>query len=409
MAIEYGGHWFRLDLSNPFLEKGRLDPGTELLLREVPEMAASPQSLPSSSGADREQGRVRTLVDYSGGHGVAGVLLGAHFQRVLSITDNYLTAQAVSTLARRNGMPHCEPVLLPLLPGVPGDRWDGLSPSATVVTANLRFIKGKERFPILLAQAADFLTPEGALLVVGHKTHSIKPFEKLAGDYFARVSKIRSKSGHTLLCCEKPPGPPRIVPTRPTGDSDARPTELTVQDPHDGTTLRFRAAPGVFAAGRLDEGTTLLLEEMEVGDASTICDLGCGAGPLGIAAAHRAPRSRVIMVDINQTAVYSAGVNCRLNEITNAVCGVTDGLAGFPAGSFDTILCNPPFHLEHLADTETAQRLIAESYRALRSGGSLQLVANRFLPYEQQFLKVFGNYHIKTQGPRFKVLIGVKE
>src|SRR5256712_13474285 len=52
-----------------------------------------------------------------------------------------------------------------------------------------------------------------------------------------------------------------------------------------GHAFTFRSDAGVFSGGKIDRGTELLLDALEVGPCELILDLGCGYGAIGIIAA----------------------------------------------------------------------------------------------------------------------------
>lgn len=79
-----------------------------------------------------------------------------------------------------------------------------------------------------------------------------------------------------------------------------------------------------------------------------VCDLGCGTGLLGLLLLQREPRLNVTGVELQDEAV-------RLAERAAAENGLTDRLtvlhgdireirALLPAGSFDLVVCNPPYY-----------------------------------------------------------------
>jgi methylase of polypeptide subunit release factors len=84
-------------------------------------------------------------------------------------------------------------------------------------------------------------------------------------------------------------------------------------------------------------------------------DIGCGAGPGGILVARYAPSARVLMTDINESALRLARVNAALAGTANAIARRSDILAEID-GTFDLIVSNPPY----LNDT---------LHRAYRHGG----------------------------------------
>jgi methylase of polypeptide subunit release factors len=71
-------------------------------------------------------------------------------------------------------------------------------------------------------------------------------------------------------------------------------------------------------------------------------DIGCGAGPGGILVAKHAPSARVLMTDINESALRLARVNAALAGTANATARRSDILAEID-GTFDLIVSNPPY------------------------------------------------------------------
>jgi methylase of polypeptide subunit release factors len=71
-------------------------------------------------------------------------------------------------------------------------------------------------------------------------------------------------------------------------------------------------------------------------------DIGCGAGPGGILVAKHAPAARVLMTDINESALRLAHVNAALAAATNAIACRSDILSDID-GTFDLIVSNPPY------------------------------------------------------------------
>jgi SAM-dependent methyltransferase len=84
-------------------------------------------------------------------------------------------------------------------------------------------------------------------------------------------------------------------------------------------------------------------------------DIGCGAGPGGIAIARACPSAAVSNLDINETALRFARVNASLNGASNVKTLRSDILRDVD-GRFDLIVSNPPY-------------LIDPRMRAYRHGG----------------------------------------
>jgi len=138
-----------------------------------------------------------------------------------------------------------------------------------------------------------------------------------------------------------------------------------------GVRLQLVSDTGTFSHGRVDTGSRLLAEKMQLDEASDVLDLGCGWGLLGIVAARKWPGCHVVMVDINERACQLAIRNLELNSVTNAdaICGDAPQVLG--EQEFDAILCNPPIR----AGKREVIRLLEHAVGRLRKGGVLWLVA----------------------------------
>lgn len=117
-----------------------------------------------------------------------------------------------------------------------------------------------------------------------------------------------------------------------------------------------------------------------------ILDIGCGSGAGAIAAADlvadRRALRRVVLSDINPLALDFAATNLAMNEVHNASCAHSDGLANV-TGQFDLIIANPPYMIDsrHRAycdggvnwGVDIARRFLEEALPRLAPGGRLVL------------------------------------
>ena len=69
-----------------------------------------------------------------------------------------------------------------------------------------------------------------------------------------------------------------------------------------GEPFTFTTDAGVFSKDRIDYGSVLLIDQMEIKADADVLDMGCGYGPVGITAAKLAPHGQVLMVDVNERA-----------------------------------------------------------------------------------------------------------
>lgn len=77
---------------------------------------------------------------------------------------------------------------------------------------------------------------------------------------------------------------------------------------------------------------------------TSILDLCCGGGAIGIASAVCFPQARVVLSDIDADALALAAENVRQHGVADRVQCVQGNLfAGLSGERFDIILCNPPY------------------------------------------------------------------
>ena len=141
-----------------------------------------------------------------------------------------------------------------------------------------------------------------------------------------------------------------------------------------GQEFRFITDRGVFSKNRIDFGSVLLIETMEIADGMDVLDVGCGYGPIGMSAASLTPNGQVLMVDINERAVDLANRNLELNRMANARAIVSDRLAAVPTDQkFDVILTNPPIR----AGKQIVHGIFEEALAHLKPDGTLWVVIQK--------------------------------
>jgi len=185
--------------------------------------------------------------------------------------------------------------------------------------------------------------------------------------------------------------------------------EHIVEDELRGRRYRFHTYSGIFSRKAVDEGTRFLIETMEMRPRHSVIDVGCGYGPIGIAAAHAASVGRVVMVDCNARAVEYAEANIREHHLNHArkngkprveaVLG--DRFDAVIGERFDRVLSNPPFH----AGNDVLFPLVEDAREHLRIHGRLYLVLMRYTGVQRHMRKVFGNCHMAADNGRYVVLM----
>lgn len=112
-----------------------------------------------------------------------------------------------------------------------------------------------------------------------------------------------------------------------------------------GHDLDLVSGSGVFARGRLDAGTAVLLRETEPPHgARRVLDLGCGWGVIGLAVARAVPGAEVTGVDVNERALQLARENAAALGVADRYRALTP--ADVPAdAAYDEVWSNPPIRI----------------------------------------------------------------
>ena len=109
--------------------------------------------------------------------------------------------------------------------------------------------------------------------------------------------------------------------------------------------LELTTGSGVFARGRLDIGTGVLLREVgPPTQARQVLDLGCGYGVIGLAIAIAVPEAVVTAVDVNERALLLAQENAEALGVADRFRALTPDQVD-PEQCFDTLWSNPPIRI----------------------------------------------------------------
>ncbi|HEX7340077.1 MAG TPA: class I SAM-dependent methyltransferase [Rhodanobacteraceae bacterium] len=175
------------------------------------------------------------------------------------------------------------------------------------------------------------------------------------------------------------------------------------------TASGLASRPGLFAWDRIDAASALLAECLPDDLHGRVADLGAGAGFLSVALLRRCPGVTALdLFEADARALPAARRNLEaactsLGRDVAVQCHWHDVAAGVP-GTFDAVISNPPFHQGHAELPELGRAFIVAAANALRSGGTLWMVANQRLPYEATLRAHFAGVRTVVERDGYKVI-----
>jgi len=156
---------------------------------------------------------------------------------------------------------------------------------------------------------------------------------------------------------------------RPASADERRLIRVTLA----GRELSLEVAPGIFSPDHVDLGTQVLLRTVPA-PVGRVLDLGCGWGPIALAAALRSPDVTVTAVDVNERALDLAARNAAAAGVGDRVTVLAPAAVATDA-VFDTIWSNPPIRVGKAA----LHDLLGSWLPRLAPAGEAWLVVQRHL------------------------------
>jgi 16S rRNA (guanine1207-N2)-methyltransferase len=277
-------------------------------------------------------------------------------------------------------------------------------------TIILHLPREKERLKMLLHAVAAQMNPAplidadtdaGARLwLIGENRAGIKSAGRYLQRAFERVATLDKARHCGLLEAAGPvPGLPFNV------DDYARDWSVN----HGGHEIHLRTLPGVFAHGRLDRGTALLLEALQgLHPSGRVLDFACGSGIVGLALLAAAECDlRPTLLDNSALAIESAQRSLTASGLDAQAVTLlpSDGLCELGAGArFDWIVSNPPFHRGVRNDLDVAAEFFRHAGSFLAEQGKMVVVFNRHLPYAPWLQSAFQAVERLAESGEFTVM-----
>jgi 16S rRNA (guanine1207-N2)-methyltransferase len=275
----------------------------------------------------------------------------------------------------------------------PGTPWPAGGPYDA---ATLRLPRSKEALGLNLHAAAAQLKPGAPLWVYGANDEGIKSAPRRISPLLGEVEVVDARRHCRVLAMTRPA---IIEGLHDSLSGFRRSLLLPLPDgPRDVVSY-----PGVFAGGKLDPGTEMLLEALPPLEAGArVLDFACGAGIIAGCLARKWPEIATWMTDIDAIAMAAAAENA---PSASAICGDRWGsIQG--SRQFDRIVSNPPIHEGKGRTYGVLTDLIEGAPARLRPGGQLWIVTQRQIPVDRLFKETFRKVTLAKENSRYRVWWG---
>lgn len=246
---------------------------------------------------------------------------------------------------------------------------------------------------MVLHQVGARLRSDAILYLYGHNDEGIKSAHNPASEVFEEVESVDARKHCRILRCNTPK-------SGLLGALDDWSGQTHVELP-DGP-LEFVSWPGLFAHGRLDQGTELLLRALPALEPGTrVLDWACGAGVVAKVLNRRNPGLEIDVLDVDALAVHAA----RINVPEAGHIFLSDAWSSVPKRRWDRIVSNPPLHTGVGTDHTALRALIADAPRRMGRKGQLWLVAQRNVRLRKTFEEGFSSVRVAASTAGFKVWV----
>ena len=171
-----------------------------------------------------------------------------------------------------------------------------------------------------------------------------------------------------------------------------------------GQKMTFTTDAGVFSKKAIDFGSQVLLNAVNFPEKSTLLDVGCGYGPMGLTLA-KVQGVTATLIDVNLRALALAEKNAQKKGVEASI--FQSNLYANVSGTFDNIVSNPPIR----AGKDVVHGVISGAYDHLNVAGTLTIVIQKKQgapSAKNKMTEVFGNCEVITKEKGYFILQSYK-
>lgn len=254
--------------------------------------------------------------------------------------------------------------------------------------------KSKEESFAQIATGYERIRSGGLLVVEGNKRNGVDSLLKTLSTIVS-IDQIVSKA-HGKIAIVK-------IPMKKSGLFSKWLKFATPSKNEDG----FYSMPGLFSHKRIDSASKFLTSIFDNQLNGDVIDFGVGWGFLSSELLERCIRvESVTMIDHDQRAIECAKANIVNPRAIFKWIDIRD--TNQLGMKFDTVICNPPFHSANEKNIELGKTFIKAAHESLKNVGTLLLVANIQLPYENLINALFHDSKIYAKNKNFKIILAKK-
>lgn len=279
------------------------------------------------------------------------------------------------------------------VPGAVATAWP---PEGSFGLGALRLPKGREALDMSVHAMLARLEPGARLFVYGANDEGVRSLGPRLEVWLEELRTLSTRR-HSRVWSGRVPE----AASSSRGELEAWQEEVVLDAP--GGPLTLHSAPGLFAHGRLDAGTRMLLETLaalpRVKPGGVTLDYGCGAGTVTLWLARNMERGEHHGVDRDALAIHMAALN-----LPDAHWHLGDGWSGVPAETpFDLVASNPPLHEGKDQELGHLGALIEGAGRRLARRGRLLFVTQRPLPVGPMLRERFAEVEVARENRSYRV------